>query len=94
MKEKEFEKQTLEQLLNDIKDIDNYKSFRNGAFVYDLGYYQGQLLLQKINRLINIINKGINKCEELADEIEAAEGAYSSWFLEIEEILKGEENEI
>lgn len=94
MTEKEFEKQTLEQLLNDIKDIDNYKSFRNGAFVYDLGHYQGQLILQEINRLNNIINEGINKCEELADEIETAEGAYSSWFLEIEKILKGEDNEI
>lgn len=57
MTTKEFEKQTLEQLLIDLKDIDNYKSFRKGAFVYDLGHYQGQLLLQEINRLNNIINK-------------------------------------
>ena len=59
MNTKEFEKQTLEQLLIDLKDIDNYKSFRKGAFVYDLGHYQGQLLLQEIERLNNIINKGI-----------------------------------
>ena len=57
MSTKEFEKQTLEQLLIDLKDIDNYKSFRKGAFVYDLGHYQGQLLLQEINRLNNIIDK-------------------------------------
>ena len=57
MNTKEFEKQTLEQLLIDLKDIDNYKSFRKGAFVYDLGHYQGQLLLQEINRLNNIIDE-------------------------------------
>lgn len=57
MTTKEFEKQTLEQLLIDLKDIDNYKSFRKGAFVYDLGHYQGQLLLQEINRLNNIIDE-------------------------------------
>ena len=57
MNTKEFEKQTLEQLLIDLKDIDNYKSFRKGAFVYDLGHYQGQLLLQEIERLNNIINE-------------------------------------
>ena len=57
MNTKEFEKQTLEQILIDLKDIDNYKSFRKGAFVYDLGHYQGQLLLQEIERLNNIINE-------------------------------------
>ncbi len=57
MTTKEFEKQTLDQLLIDLKDIDNYKSFRKGAFVYDLGYYQGQLLLNEINRLNNIIDE-------------------------------------
>ena len=57
MNTKEFEKQTLEQLLIDLKDIDNYKSFRKGAFVYDLGHYQGQLLLQEIERLNNIIEE-------------------------------------
>ena len=29
MNEKEFEKQQLEQLLNDLKDIDKYTSFKN-----------------------------------------------------------------
>ena len=57
MNTKEFEKQTLEQLLIDLKDIDNYKSFRKGSFVYDLGHYQGQLLLQEIERLNNIIKE-------------------------------------
>ena len=64
MNTKEFEKQTLEQLLIDLKDIDNYKSFRKGAFVYDLGHYQGQLLLQEIERLNNIINEALGIANE------------------------------
>jgi hypothetical protein len=64
MTTKEFEKQTLDQLLIDLKDIDNYKSFRKGAFVYDLGYYQGQLLLNEINRLNNIISEALGIANE------------------------------
>ena len=57
MSEKEFEEKTLNQLLIDLKDIDNYKSFKNGSFVYNLGYYQGNLLVNEIQRLTNIINE-------------------------------------
>lgn len=93
MKEKEFEKQTLEQLLNDIKDIDNYKSFRNGAFVYDLGYYQGQLILQEINRLNNKINEAIEYIEQDYDKnqeiIEYCN--FEDFYKKILKLLKGEE---
>ena len=41
----------------DLKDIDKYKSFKNGSFIYDLGYYQGNLLVNEIERLNNIINE-------------------------------------
>lgn len=57
MNEKEFEKQQLEQLLNDLKDIDKYTSFKNGAFIYDLGKYQGSLLVNHINNLQSKIDK-------------------------------------
>ena len=57
MNTKEFEKQTLEKLLIDLKDIDNYKSFRKGAFVYDLGHYQGQLLLQELDKYKQVLDK-------------------------------------
>ena len=67
MNTKEFEKQTLEQLLIDLKDIDNYKSFRKGSFVYDLGHYQGQLLLQEIERLNNIIKEAIEYIKKHGD---------------------------
>ena len=84
MNTKEFEKQTLEQLLIDIKDIDNYKSFRKGAFVYDLGHYQGQLILQEINRLNNKIDKAI---EYINDN-----GIIDLNGYDLLKILKGEEN--
>ena len=57
MNEKEFEKQQLEQLLNDLKDIDKYTSFKNGAFIYDLGKYQGSLLVNYINNLQSKVDK-------------------------------------
>ena len=56
-KEKEFEEKILNKLLVDLKDIDKYKSFKNGSFIYDLGYYQGNLLINEIARLNNIINE-------------------------------------
>lgn len=57
MKEEEFEKQQLEQLISDLKDIDKYTSFKNGAFIYDLGKYQGSLLVNHINNLQSKIDK-------------------------------------
>jgi hypothetical protein len=93
MTTKEFEKQTLDQLLIDLKDIDNYKSFRKGAFVYDLGHYQGQLLLNEINRLNNIINKAIEYINnKTTDEITGEDLGYSD-NIEYEyllDILKGD----
>ena len=64
MNEKEFEKQQLEQLLNDLKDIDKYTSFKNGAFIYDLGKYQGSLLVNHINNLQSKIDKAIEYIEK------------------------------
>lgn len=65
MNEKEFEKQQLEQLLNDLKDIDKYTSFKNGAFIYDLGKYQGSLLVNHINNLQSKIDKAIEFVESM-----------------------------
>ena len=70
MNEKEFEKQQLEQLLNDLKDIDKYTSFKNGAFIYDLGKYQGSLLVNHINNLQSKIDKAI----EYIDKTQMGEG--------------------
>ena len=70
MNEKEFEKQQLEQLISDLKDIDKYTSFKNGAFIYDLGKYQGSLLVNHINNLQSKIDKAnmfIDKYLEIVD---------------------------
>jgi hypothetical protein len=79
MNTKEFEKQTLEKLLIDLNDIDNYKSFRKGAFVYDLGHYQGQLLLEEINRLkdkVEQLQNRIDKAVEYINKFESIKAYY------------------
>ena len=45
-------------------------------------------LEEVIERKDSIINKAIKKCEENADWINEAEGAYCGLFIEIEDILK------
>ena len=50
---KQFEKEHLNKLLIELKDIDNFKGFENGAFNYNLGKYQADLLLEHINQLQN-----------------------------------------
>lgn len=67
MNEKEFEKQQLEQLLNDLKDIDKYTSFKNGAFIYNLGHYQGLLLVNEISKLRLIIKAIKEQCDVTED---------------------------
>lgn len=64
MTTKEFKEKILKQLIIDLKDVDNYKSFKHGSFIYDLGYYQGNLLINEIERLNNIINKARRKLGE------------------------------
>ena len=48
-----FEKEQLNKLLIELKDIDNFKRFENGAFKYSLGKYHADLLLEYINQLQN-----------------------------------------
>ena len=45
---KEFDKQQLEILLNDLQDIDKFTGFKDGAFKYELGKYQANLLVSCI----------------------------------------------
>ena len=44
IKIKEFDKEQLEILLNDLQDIDKFTGFKDGAFKYELGKYQANLL--------------------------------------------------
>ena len=54
---KEFDKQQLEILLNDLQDIDNFTGFKGGAFKYELGKYQANLLVNCIKKQKEVIDK-------------------------------------
>ena len=56
---KEFDKQQLEILLNDLQDIDKFTGFKDGAFKYELGKYQANLLVNFIKKQKEVINKAI-----------------------------------
>ena len=57
---KEFDKQQLEILLNDLQDIDKFTGFKDGAFKYELGKYQANLLVNCIKKQKEVIDKAIN----------------------------------
>ena len=44
IKIKEFDKEQLEILLNDLQDIDKFTGFKDGAFKYELGTYFDNIL--------------------------------------------------
>ena len=56
---KEFDKQQLEILLNDLQDIDNFTGFKDGAFKYKLGKYQACLLVNRIKKQKEVIDKAV-----------------------------------
>ena len=57
---KEFDKQQLEILLNDLQDIDKFTGFKDGAFKYELGKYQASLLVNCIKKQKELIDKAID----------------------------------
>ena len=61
---KQFEKEKLDKLIKELKDIDNFKFFRNGSFKYDIGKYQADLLLNYIEQLQQE-NKDLKKQVEI-----------------------------
>ena len=52
-----FDKEQLELLLNDLQDIDKFTRFKNGAFKYELGKYQANLLINCIKKQKEVIDK-------------------------------------
>lgn len=52
-----FDKEQLELLLNDLQDIDKFTGFKNGAFKYELGKYQADLLVNCIKKQKEVIDK-------------------------------------
>ena len=61
---KEFDKQQLEILLNDLQDIDKFTGFKDGAFKYELGKYQANLLVSCIKKQKEVIDKAIKLIEK------------------------------
>lgn len=59
-----FDKEQLELLLNDLQDIDKFTGFKNGAFKYELGKYQANLLINCIKKQKEIINKATEYIKE------------------------------
>ena len=61
---KEFDKEQLKLLLNDLQDIDKFNGFKDGAFKYELGKYQANLLVDYIKKQEEVIDKAIEYLEE------------------------------
>ena len=59
IKIKEFYKEQLKILLNDLQDIDKFTGFKDGAFKYELGKYQANLLVNCIKKYKEVIDKAI-----------------------------------
>ena len=57
IKIKEFDKEQLKILLNDLQDIDKFTGFKDGAFKYELGKYQANLLVNCIKKYKEVIEK-------------------------------------
>ena len=57
IKIKEFDKEQVEILLNDLQDIDKFDGFKDGAFKYELGKYQANLLVNYIKKQEELIDR-------------------------------------
>lgn len=57
IKIKEFDKEQLEILLNDLQDIDKFNGFKYGVFKYELGKYQANLLVDYIKNQEELIDR-------------------------------------
>ena len=77
LKIKEFDEKQLSKLISDLRDINSYTSFKNGSFIYDLGKYQGNLLINYIEQLQNNWNELKKWLEEHWQE------SQDIWFVKI-----------
>ena len=63
-----FDKEQLDILLNDLQDIDKFTGFEDGAFKYELGKYQANLLINCIKKQKEAIKQ--QKIKEKIQQIE------------------------
>ena len=87
---KEFEKEQLNKLLIELKDINNFKGFEDGAFKYSLGKYQADLLLNHIDILQQRIDKAIEYVNHMIEELDKRDMLHPSE-TRLLSILQGEE---
>lgn len=59
-----FDKEQLDILLNDLQDIDKFTGFKNGAFKYELGKYQANLLINCIKKQKEVIDMFLEKVDK------------------------------
>ena len=59
-----FDKEQLDILLNDLQDIDKFTGFKDGAFKYELGKYQANLLINCIKKQKEVIDRILNETKE------------------------------
>mgnify|MGYP006401830553 FL=1 len=81
MKINEFDKEQLKLLLNDLQDIDKFTGFKDGAFKYELGKYQANLLVNYIKNQEEVIDRKKyllkqqgSELKELYSEIDKLQG--------------------
>ena len=94
IKIKEFDKQQLEILLNDLQDIDKFTGFKDGAFKYELGKYQASLLVNCIKKQKESIDKAVEELKKGLHELDTRrrEEVYVEEYIEESiDILKGVE---
>lgn len=85
---KRFENKQLEILLNDLQDVDKFTAFKNGAFKYELGKYQANLLVNCIKKQKEVIDK-LSKTIYEIDELRKTTGGYPSSYMDnLLDILK------
>ena len=82
LKIKEFDKEQLEILLNDLQDIDKFTGFKDGAFKYELGKYQSNLLVNCIKKYKEVIDKAINDIDLVIELIKQKPTEDDSWILD------------
>ena len=81
IKIKEFDKEQLELLLKDLQDIDKFTGFKDGAFKYELGKYQANLLVNCIKKQKEVIDKAINDIDLVIELIKQQPTEDDSWIL-------------
>lgn len=82
IKIKEFDKEQLELLLNDLQDIDKFNGFKDGAFKYELGKYQANLLVNCIKKQKEVIDKAINDLDIIIDIVREQPLGSDCWIID------------